>query len=197
MPETWDVFPGNSVKVGVLDTGIDATHPDLRDNVDADLGWNCAKKANVDTMDYHSHGTHVAGIIGAKGNNSIGFAGAFAYCTSLSTIYKDGCEKQNGVFDLTGVSKFWSGWGHNFKRTYVDTVKLPKDIDISEYCFYNCSRLGRVEFDNTQISPVTIGECAFYGVNYGCIAFMHLNLVNNPSFQLKRNSTTNIPKRTY
>ncbi len=75
MPETWDTYPGKNIKVGVLDTGIDANHPDLKNNVVTSLGWNCERKSNTDTMDYNSHGTHVAGTIGAEGNNSIGVVG--------------------------------------------------------------------------------------------------------------------------
>jgi subtilisin family serine protease len=48
--------------VAVLDTGIDVTHPDL--NVAG--GISCQESAGID--DKHGHGTHVAGIIGAKDN---------------------------------------------------------------------------------------------------------------------------------
>lgn len=75
MPATWNSYSGKSIKVGVMDTGIDAKHPDLKNNVVTSLGWNCARKSNTDTLDYAGHGTHVAGIIGAEGNNSIGVVG--------------------------------------------------------------------------------------------------------------------------
>ena len=66
MPETWNTYPGKNIKVGVLDTGIDANHPDLKNNVVTSLGWNCERKSNTDTLDYYGHGTHVAGTIGAE-----------------------------------------------------------------------------------------------------------------------------------
>lgn len=69
MPETWNTYPGKSIKVEVLDTGIDANHPDLKNNVVTSLGWNCARKSNTDTLDYYGHGTHVAGTIGAEGRS--------------------------------------------------------------------------------------------------------------------------------
>jgi len=50
------------VNVAVLDTGIDVTHPDL--NVVG--GVSCQESAGID--DKNGHGTHVAGIIGAKDN---------------------------------------------------------------------------------------------------------------------------------
>ena len=69
-----DIASGNTVYVGIMDTGIDANHPDLKDNIATELGRNFVGDAN-ETVDEHSHGTHVAGIVGAKGNNSIGVAG--------------------------------------------------------------------------------------------------------------------------
>lgn len=72
--KAWDIASSNAVHVGIMDTGIDANHPDLKDNIATELGRNFVGDAN-ETVDEHSHGTHVAGIVGAKGNNSIGVAG--------------------------------------------------------------------------------------------------------------------------
>jgi subtilisin family serine protease len=79
-PEAWNVSTGsNNIIVGVIDTGIDYNHPDLIGNMWQDpsngsYGYNFVTN-NANPMDDHSHGTHVAGIIGATGNNSIGIAG--------------------------------------------------------------------------------------------------------------------------
>ena len=54
--------------VAVLDTGVDYTHPDLSGKVV--LGRNCIEN-NFDPFDDHGHGTHVAGIIAAKGANGM------------------------------------------------------------------------------------------------------------------------------
>ena len=71
----WNVTTGHpSVIVAVADTGIDYTHEDIRDNMWSGLGRNFIDQSN-DPMDTNGHGTHVAGIIGAVGNNARGIAG--------------------------------------------------------------------------------------------------------------------------
>ena len=61
-----------NVLIAVVDTGIDYTHPDLAGRVEP--GYNFVD-GNTDVMDRDGHGTHVAGIIAAAGNNGIGVAG--------------------------------------------------------------------------------------------------------------------------
>jgi subtilisin family serine protease len=60
----------SAITVAVLDTGIDARHPDLRERVD---GYWCPK--HVSEKDIVGHGTHVAGIIAAQIGNDIGIEG--------------------------------------------------------------------------------------------------------------------------
>ncbi|WP_269937213.1 S8 family peptidase [Arthrobacter sp. HY1533] len=68
------------VLVGVLDSGIDPTHPDLVANIDVANSVNCANAGRPDSSPggwfptTSSHGTHVAGIIGAA-RNGVGIVG--------------------------------------------------------------------------------------------------------------------------
>lgn len=59
-----------SVTIGVIDTGIDASHPDLRGRVDLQLAFGSAT-----ALDGNGHGTHTAGTIGAASNNGGGVSG--------------------------------------------------------------------------------------------------------------------------
>ncbi len=75
----WDVETGDTaVFVAVIDTGIKHDHPDLAANIGTDLDLNKGKdtvNGDNDPMDDNGHGTHVAGTIGAVGNNATGVVG--------------------------------------------------------------------------------------------------------------------------
>ncbi|MDP3540918.1 MAG: S8 family peptidase [Elusimicrobiota bacterium] len=59
-PAAWKTSRGQGVKVAVIDTGIDRTHPDLAANIKG--GWNAITKAG-DFNDDNGHGSHVSGTI--------------------------------------------------------------------------------------------------------------------------------------
>ncbi len=95
---------GNDIVVAVIDGGIDVKHPDLKENiwinknetpgngidddkngyVDDIYGWNAYGNNGAISADQHA--THVAGIIGAVGNNGIGISGVNGNVKVLSVM---------------------------------------------------------------------------------------------------------------
>jgi subtilisin family serine protease len=71
-PTAWNYATGSGVTVAILDSGIDASHPDLASQLTP--GWNFYDN-NSNTADVYGHGTKVAGVVAAIGNNSMGVAG--------------------------------------------------------------------------------------------------------------------------
>lgn len=77
-PVAWDTVTGsNNVKVCVIDSGARIDHPDLAANIIK--GWNTMKSESdpefVNYNDTLGHGTHVAGLTAAVGNNARGVSG--------------------------------------------------------------------------------------------------------------------------
>lgn len=117
-PWAWYTTTGSqSVSVGVIDTGIDATHPDLADNIWSNPyyieGEGCSVCSRTDDIHGYSftgagttdklpcggvpfdpdgHGTHVAGIIGARSSNPT--KGVSGVCPYVSLVWL-GCSMPN------------------------------------------------------------------------------------------------------
>ncbi len=130
MPSAWDLTQGSTnVKIGVLDTGIDYNHPDLAANVHEEFGYDAYDNNFTDFMDTNGHGTHVAGTIGAKGNNAVGVAGVnwnsyivpvkiadntqYAYSDSI-TLKRALLYSENIGLDIVNISySFFDGGGYD------------------------------------------------------------------------------------
>jgi len=83
--QAWDYTLGTStIEVGVLDTGIDSTHPDFQSPGHPLPGYDSYYNVNTVPRDSGSHGTCTAGLIGAITNNSIGIAGIAPNCKLMA-----------------------------------------------------------------------------------------------------------------
>jgi subtilisin family serine protease len=119
--EAWQLTTGSSqVIVAVIDSGIDYTHEDLRDNLwenpgeiagnglDDDGNGYVDDRYGIDAVsnsgnpfDDDGHGTHVAGIIAAVGNNGIGVTGVCWACRimALKFLPKNGSGSVSDVIE--------------------------------------------------------------------------------------------------
>ena len=138
-PEAWDLAKGDgSVVVGVIDSGVDYTHPDLAANiwtntgevagngvdddsngyVDDVRGWDFFGRDN-DPMDDNGHGTHVAGTIAASGNNGAGVAGVNwnAKVVPLKFMGADGTGYTSDAIAAVNYATDLRGKGVNIRVT--------------------------------------------------------------------------------
>lgn len=154
--DAWEITTGSQdVVVAVTDTGIDYTHPDLSDNmwrnlgevpnngrdddfngyVDDYYGWN-GYSNNGHPLDDNDHGTHVAGTIGAVGDNNAGVVGVNwrVKLMALKFLGSDGSGslsdaievinyaifmKQRGV-NVVAINASWGGGGYS--RTLEEAI---------------------------------------------------------------------------
>ena len=147
-----------NIKVAIIDTGVDFTHPDLQanilkntaeiagDGIDNDgngfiddvYGWNFAdNKANG--MDDHNHGTHCAGTIGAVGNNAVGVVGVNWNVSILPVKFLN--SQGSGTLEAAvqaiqyatkaGVNIMSNSWGGGpYTQSLFDVIKLASDKGI-------------------------------------------------------------------
>lgn len=185
--QAWNLTTGNrSVVVGVIDTGIDVNHEDLKDNVwtnpgevagngidddgngfvDDIHGWDFAHN-DATVFDYteptyppspsyagdiDDHGTHVAGTIGATGNNTTGVVGVNWQVSlmSLKFLTEDGAGSSSDLLNAFAYAKamrqLWessggtkganirvlnnSYGGDNFSQAELDAIRALSDAGI-------------------------------------------------------------------
>ncbi|HBN07125.1 MAG TPA: hypothetical protein DD435_00255 [Cyanobacteria bacterium UBA8530] len=108
VPEAWKTSSGDpKVVVAVIDSGVDPKHEDLKSNLSPEAYNAYYKKKGLDAAAPSvvsrlggqfaalGHGTHVAGIIAAEGNNKKGIIGVAPRCTILPVkVFPD--LKDNG-----------------------------------------------------------------------------------------------------
>ena len=133
-PEAWDLATGSrGVTVAVVDSGVDMAHPDLAPNIwtnpgesgggresngiDDDLdglvddvhGWDWVG-SDADPSDANGHGTHVAGTIGARGNDGVGVAGV-SWSTSLMPLRVLDASGSGSLADLIRAYRYAAAHG--------------------------------------------------------------------------------------
>ncbi len=151
----WTVTTGSStVVVGVVDTGVDYTHPDLAANIwnnpggiggcpVGTHGYNAIIRT-CDPLDDNNHGTHVSGTIGAVGNNGIGVVGVnwtvsimglkFLSATGSGTIagaiiaIDFAVQAKIAGINVRALNNSWGGGG--FSQALLDEINKAGANDI-------------------------------------------------------------------
>ncbi len=169
-PEAWKInTDASDIVIAIIDEGIDITHPDLITNlwtnsqeipgngvdddgngyVDDIHGWNFVDNSSeVVANEESDHGTHVAGIAGAQGNNGIGVSGV-AWNTQLMTLDVFNGEKDVGVDPIAsaiyyavdnGAKVINMSLGGNIKMSpevYIDLNLEPAFRAAFQYAYDN------------------------------------------------------------
>jgi thermitase len=144
--DAWKITKGDrKIKVAVIDTGIDANHPDLKDSLcrkpgTDEYGWDfVTNKKNPE--DHHGHGTHVAGIIAANAKKSGGAMGVAPNVCIMAIRYYS--EKSTGAQNLINTVKAinyaidnganiinYSGGGAEYSANEMKAIKRAEDKGI-------------------------------------------------------------------
>lgn len=157
--DAWKITKGDQeIKIAVIDTGVDYTHKDLKNNiminelelngtegvdddgngaVDDIYGYDFAMN-DADPMDGHGHGTHCAGVIGASHDNE-GIAGVMAHVKILPIKFlrDDGTGTLEAAIKsidyamVRGVHIMSNSWGGGrFSQALFDSIKKAQDQGI-------------------------------------------------------------------
>lgn len=144
--KAWKITKGSQeIRVAVVDTGIDASHPDLKDNIckkkgSDEYGYDfVTNKKNPD--DKHGHGTHVAGIIGATAKAGAGAAGvAPNICIMAVRYYSDTATGAQNLSNTVKAINYavdnganiinYSGGGAEFSAAELKAIKRAEDAGI-------------------------------------------------------------------
>jgi hypothetical protein len=166
LSQAWLYSTGSKdVVVAVIDSGIDLTHSDLKNNIWKNIGeiagngiddenngyiddvngWNFYDNTN-NVQDNYGHGTHVAGIIGAEGNNGVGIVGVNWHVSimplkfmndsgagwtsgALAAIDYVLMMKKNFGVNVVVVNNSWSA-GYGYSSVMNDRIKSLNDANI-------------------------------------------------------------------
>jgi hypothetical protein len=102
-PSAWDSTQGAGVTIAILDSGVDTTHPDLTPQLVP--GWNFFDNNN-NVEDVFGHGTAVAGVAAAAGNNAIGVASVGYRAKIMPLRITD--TSGNGYFSMMASALTWA-----------------------------------------------------------------------------------------
>ena len=157
-PQAWDTQTQSNVIVAVLDSGVDYNHPELNqsiwrnfaeipgNNIDDDgngyvddfIGFNFSGN-NSEAMDDFGHGSHVAGIIGAEGNNNYGVAGVnwrasimpLKVLNSVGVGLSSAAIKAMVYAAINGAKIVNASWGTDqYNQAMVDAIATLNDQEI-------------------------------------------------------------------
>ncbi len=156
-PQAWvHKRTAKGVIVAIVDSGINAAHPDLRPNVRDEYAYNVLDPENPTAFD-NFHATFLAGLIGAAGNENVGMAGVAFECNMASIKFVTASGSGTVVNAITALA-----------QCALLQEKTGKKVLINaSWGLLNNSQLLEVAIRNlSQLKIPVVAAAGNYGVNF-------------------------------
>lgn len=176
--DAWNLTTGkHSFKVGVIDSGINRRNPDLVNRYDAKLSKSFIDNYTPDVSGNDEHGTHVAGIIGAEGNNSKGIAGVCwdVSLVSLRTADDNGDSYYTNIVRAIEYAKEnnikllnFSSRGVNYDDSFKNAIKSYKGLIVCSSGNDHKDLDGDFNSYPTEFrlpNVISVGSCDYFDIN--------------------------------
>jgi subtilisin family serine protease len=133
LPRAWDISRGDGATVAVIDTGVDASHPELSGKIAASVNFDAVPGDGPPTTDSAGHGTHVASLACAASDNGVGLAGAGLDCKLI--IEKSDLSDASVAQAIVDATNRGAGAINMSFGTDGSTPAPPALVDAVNYAF--------------------------------------------------------------
>ncbi len=177
LPDEFRNSKGKGIKIAVLDTGVNQSHPDLSEIFsNVNLPSQDYTKSNIIFADINGHGTHVTGLISARAKRSIGIIGVAPECNiqNLKVLLDSGDSvgdllslglnqiisqtSQDNTIDIINMSLEISGYDYH---ELIPTINKVSDFSILVAA---AGENGRLLISSTPFCPAYSSSVISVGV---------------------------------
>ena len=170
--DAWNISTGSSsVKVGVIDNGVDATHNDIGtgndnySNINVSGGYDFVSNTTYSSPT-NSHGTMCAGILGAKTNNSVGISGVCGgnNCAGIEVVsYRTDYSAAMIISSINhaignGVKVLNMSFGGEYNFYVSNAMDIAYNNGISMVCSTGNSGISSIFFPASHQYSIAVGS---------------------------------------
>lgn len=123
-------YEGNNITIAILDTGCDYSHVDLQNNIIGGYNFTNEGENSSSYIDNNGHGTHIAGIISANGQNKVIGVAPKAKLLILKVLDKYGKGNYENIVKAINYCINWRG--KNNQRVRIISMSLGLNSNIPE-----------------------------------------------------------------